>query len=48
MTEGEIILNFGTNLNNKMHEFGATTRQLAKLCTALCCDAGELYRSVEQ
>ena len=22
MTEGEIILNFGTNLNKKMHEFG--------------------------
>ena len=21
MTEGEIILNFGTNLNKKMHEF---------------------------
>ena len=25
-----------------------TTRQLAKLCTALCCDAGELYGSVKQ
>lgn len=22
MTEGEILLNFGTNLNNKIHEFG--------------------------
>jgi DNA-binding Xre family transcriptional regulator len=76
MTEGEIVLNFGTNLNKIMHEFGGgltvmqlvkrsgiakrniyrylafenlpTTRQLAKLCTALCCDAGELYGSVKQ
>lgn len=76
MTEGEIILNFGTNLNNKINEFGGgltvlklarksgiakrniyrylafesmpTTRQLAKLCTALSCDAGELYRRVKQ
>lgn len=25
-----------------------TTKQLAKLCTALNCDAGELYGSVKQ